>query len=237
MSNSDTRQRILRTLRKTEEPALSAADLAEELQVSVKTVNNNVTSLIDDDEIATTQIGNATAYYIEPEDLPAHSKPEHTCKRCGRDASGTNDQARIDTETYFVGQNREPSTLDFYVLCRFCYADLVRWLHNDDGAMGNYPFAHSWEIPESQLRDVRDNPNIESAPDRTDVYVDEYKQMAAEVLNSLVDDPDEPISKSKLRSRLNEELSPRKAKKAYAYLESTGHFYDRNTHDELLPAK
>lgn len=163
MQQESMKGRIVRTLRGTDEPALSAKNLAEELDVSVRTINNHLPELIDEERIETTQIGNATAYYIPHEDLPSHKKPEHCCKRCGRTTSH-NDFAKLEHETYFEGGNIESGTADFAILCRFCYLDYISWIHNDEGSMGDYPYVHSWHIPEKQLLEVREDSAIDTCP-------------------------------------------------------------------------
>ncbi|UHQ98940.1 helix-turn-helix domain-containing protein (plasmid) [Natrinema zhouii] len=165
MSERDTKERIVTTLRNTDEPALSAQKLADELGLSVRTINNHVDTLLKDDRIAATQIGNATAYFIPFGDLPSHKKPDHTCQRCGRDVDENYDFAKIDTDTYFSGDTSEPGLVDFYVLCRFCYSDLVSWLYNDLGSIGDYPFVHNWDLPTEQLEEVREDPDTQTVYD------------------------------------------------------------------------
>lgn len=164
MSHSDTKQRIVRHLRSSSEPVLSAKKLAEQIDVSVRTINNHVGTLVEDERISTTQIGNATAYYIPFSDLPPHKKPDHICNRCGREVNEHHDFAKVDWETYFAGDRKEPSTADFYILCRFCYSDFVSWVESDPGFIGMYPSVHGWDIPSSQLIEVREDPDVATAP-------------------------------------------------------------------------
>lgn len=178
MSTTDTKDRIVRSLRNSDEPALSARDLAEDLDVSVRTVNNHVGTLIDKGRIATTDIGNATAYYIPREELPGSHKPDHTCHRCGRDADTRYDFAKWDVSTYFEDKNAEGSVADFYVLCRFCHTDLIHWIYNDPGSIGHYPGVHSWSLPTDQLVEVREDPEIETTPS-TDIILDGNDLMEA----------------------------------------------------------
>lgn len=169
MKQESTKERIVRTLRSTSEPALSAKDLADSLDVSVRTVHNHVPDLVEDERIESTQIGNATAYYVPFEDLPSHKKPGHTCKRCGRTTS-MYDFSKIEMDIYFESGKLEPDTADFHIFCRFCYSDFISWSHNDPNAMGEYPRVHLWNIPEDQLFEVRDDPDILTWPgeDRMD---------------------------------------------------------------------
>lgn len=51
------------------------------------------------------------------------------------------------------------------IFCRFCHSEFVSWAHGDDGSMGEYPFVHSWDLPTSQLVEVRDDPEILTMPD------------------------------------------------------------------------
>lgn len=237
MAQADTTERIIRTLRSAEKPALSAADIAEKLDVSVKTVNNNLKELIDKGDVETTPIGNATAYYISDSDIPAHQKPDHSCARCGREASNTYDLAKIELDTYFSKKNLDPGTTDFYVLCRFCHADLVAWLYRDDGSIGGYPDVHSWDIPEKQLQEVRDNPEAETAPDEPSDYDDDYKTIAFQVFETLYDEPDQTVAEQELREALEEELPQQEAENGFKFLENGGYFARTSTYFELLPAK
>lgn len=163
MSQMDTKERIVRKLRNTAEPALSASLLADEVDVSVKTINNHVDDLIDEGTIETSEIGNATAYYVPFSDLPSHKKPSHTCGRCGRDTKGIYDHAKIEYETYFDRGNSEDTVPTFYVFCRFCYSDFISWIE-DPAMVGNYMSAHGWDVPFSQLKELREDPDTVSAP-------------------------------------------------------------------------
>lgn len=162
MFDTNTRERIIRKLRKTDKPALSAANLSEELDVSVRTINNHIDDLVDEGKLQTHQIGNATAYYLKETEIPSHDKPNHYCKRCGRDINTLHDFAKIETETYYTRQGREPGTPNFFILCRFCHEDLINWIHNDDASMGSYRGVDHWDIPESQKEGVKNDPEIET---------------------------------------------------------------------------
>lgn len=236
MAQPDTGDRIIHTVRNAEKPALSAADLAEELDVSIKTINNNLEPLVDQGKIETTQIGNATAYYISDSEIPPHQKPDHTCARCGRDASGSFDIGKIQLETYFTRNNIDQETPDFYILCRFCYSDLVAWLFRDEYHMGKYPDVHSWNIPGDQLNDVRNNPDVKSAPDEPETSFD-YQTIAYQVFQRMFDDPDEIVQEDNFREVLNEELPKSKAEKGFEFLKNGGYFHRNLLANELLPAK
>jgi len=165
MFETDTRERIIRKLRSSDEPALSAADLAEELDLSVRAINTHLDELTSSGKIQTHQIGNATAYYLDTVSEPRHNLPDHTCHRCGREADETSDFGKIELDEYFTTSRPEPSTSNFYILCRFCYEDLVAWLYNDDNRMGSsYPFVEKWDIPEEQKEEVIDDPEVDTEP-------------------------------------------------------------------------
>lgn len=161
MSETDTKDRILRTLRRTDEPALSAKKLAEELDVSVHTVNNHTDGLEEEGRIETTKIGNAAAYYLPHSELPSRAKPDHTCGRCGREISRIYDHAKIEYDAYFDGMASDEGTATFYIFCRFCYADFIGWVE-DPASQGEYPFVHTWDIPDDQLEEVRDDPDVQT---------------------------------------------------------------------------
>lgn len=180
MSTTDTKDRIVRTLRSADDPALSAKKLSDELDVSVRTINNHVDDLVADKRVATTQIGNATAYYVPFEDLPNHKKPDHICARCGREVNERHDFLKVDMDTYFVRGNFEEESSDFFIFCRFCHADFISWVM-DPAAIGEYPFVHSWDIPTDQLREVRDDPDIETTPSGRE-HLDEEPLMLLEFI-------------------------------------------------------
>lgn len=181
MSELDTKDGIVRTLRNTDEPALSASVLADELDVSVRTINNHVDDLEAKERVATTQIGNATAYYIPFEDLPAHGKPDHICARCGRETDERNDFAKVETDTYFVDGPRESELADFYIFCRFCYSDLVSWV-SDPAAIGEYHSVHSWEIPWDQLDEVRNDSDTPTKPPWEPTWLDDEGELIYDLI-------------------------------------------------------
>ena len=163
MPGPDTKSRIMRKLRNTDEPALSARMLADRLDVSVKTINKHVERLTEAGHIETSEIGNATAYYIPFTDLPTHKKPDHTCGRCGREINEQYDFARLEYETFFERWNPEDTTSTMYIFCRFCYADFIDWVEHPP-SIGEYMRAHAWNIPTDQLEEVRDDPETTTAP-------------------------------------------------------------------------
>lgn len=164
MIETDTRGQIIRTLRNSDEPALSAADLADEIGVSVKTINNHLDRLTTDGKVQTHQIGNATAYYLDTVSEPRNSLPDHTCHRCGREVYEGKDFSKVEIDKNINGRSPEPSVPNFYILCHFCHADIVAWLHNDDNSMGSYPFVERWDIPDEQKQEVIDDPEIATEP-------------------------------------------------------------------------
>ena len=160
---SELNDRIVRTLRKSDEPARSAKQIADELDVSVKTVNDNITDLVEDGRVDTVDIGNATAYYVSVREYPAHEKPDHYCTKCGREVNDSQDSARIEYKKYFTGQRSADEVVTQEVFCRFCYHDFVSWVHNDENLMHVYPHVEEWDIPEHQLEDVQRDPDIRTS--------------------------------------------------------------------------
>lgn len=196
MSAQDTPQRIVSHLRSTGEPAVSASTLAEKLDVSVRTINNHVDGLVEEEKIETTQIGNAAAYYIPYDDQPRHSRPEHTCKRCGRTAGPLDDIVRMDVNLYFENGGYEDGEADFYTLCRFCYSELVHWLY-DGEPRKDYKQVHSWRIPENQLKEVQSDPDLQTAPSRE--YLDDAQVQIVEYIEE--QEGDNGVSESELISK------------------------------------
>lgn len=221
MEQESKKEQIVRKIRNSDKPALSASDLAEQLDVSVRTVNNHIPNLVEDERIETTQIGNATAYYIPFEDLPSHKKPRHTCKRCGRTTS-LYDFAKVEHDIYFEYGNIGSGSANFSLLCRFCYSDYISWVNNDTATMGNYPHVHRWNIPEKQLREVRDNPDIDTHP-----AVDNLNRQNRE-LYELVKEfgGDEAVPVEKIRTEASEVgLSPNTVEPLLDNLVQQGHLF------------
>ena len=159
---SELRDRIVRSLRNSDVPARSAKQLSEDLDASVKAINGHLNDLADKNRVQTIEIGNATAYYVRTRDLPAHEKPDHYCSKCGREINDNQDSARIELEQYFSGHRNAGHAVEKEVLCRFCYHDLTHWLHNDEHLMHVYPHVEEWDIPEHQVNEVKDDPEIET---------------------------------------------------------------------------
>lgn len=157
------KDRIVRALRTTDEPARSAKQLSDKLDASVKSINDNISDLVEEDRIETVEIGNATAYYINIQDFPAHEKPDHFCAKCGREVNDTQDSARVELESYFSHQRPNDEVVTRQVLCRFCYHDIVSWLHNDESLMDVYPHVEEWDVPEHQIQEVDDDPDIRTS--------------------------------------------------------------------------
>lgn len=157
---AEIKSRIVRALRSTDEPARSAQQLADELDVSVKSINENITELVDEERVETVEIGNATAYYINLRNYPAHEKPDHHCSKCGREVNDSQDSARIEFTKHFTNQRSADEVVTRQVICRFCFHDFMSWLHNDEHLMHVYPHVEEWDIPEHQIQEVRDDPDI-----------------------------------------------------------------------------
>jgi Fe2+ or Zn2+ uptake regulation protein len=163
MSQTDTAEQIIRELRRTEKPAMSAAQLSENIDVSVHTINNHLDTLLDQQQIQDTQIGNATAYFIESESEKGHGTPNHYCVRCGRGVYGISDYAKIEERLYFHKGGGHYNETDFYIFCRFCYSDFVSWIY-DPAAMEEYPFLEHWDLPDHQREEAKSNPNLDTEP-------------------------------------------------------------------------
>lgn len=236
MSQTDTKHRIVNTLRSADAPALSAKSLAGELDVSVRTINNHVNALVADDRVATTQIGNATAYYIPFEDLPTHQKPDHTCRRCGREILEYYDFAKLSAHTYFVRGNSESETADFYVFCRFCYADFISWME-DSSRIGAYPRVHSWDLPAEQLQEVREDPETETAPGSTEYLEPAPTQLLEFIEDAAADAGDRGVPKHDvIKHGVEDGMLEMEAKQALQTLRQAGYLFEP-MHGFYKPAK
>lgn len=237
MSQRSMKEQVVTQLRSTNEPALSAQQLAEKLDVSVPTINNHTETLVGEGRIDTTQIGNATAYYIS-NDSTQRDGPEHTCKKCGR-LTARHDFAKLDTTTYFERRNEENSMADFVILCRFCYSDFISWAWNDPGSMGMYPHVHSWYIPDDQLEEVREDPEIETAPGRE--FLDEEPTAVMGLIEEHCADPDEGLTEDEIVELAREEvgLSRIRAQSVFQNLRQGGHLRKRTRTLDIVydPAK
>lgn len=100
-------------------------------------------------------------------EIPPHNKPNHYCKRCGRGINNLDDYAKREDKDYYE-RRRPPEQADFFIFCRFCHTDFIKWVHGDDAAMGEYPFVDKWNIPDEQKEDVKNNPDITTEPPDTD---------------------------------------------------------------------
>lgn len=190
----NTAEEIVRELRGANKPALSASDLAELVEVSPRTINNHVGDLVDQGRIKTTQIGNANAYYIETE---SSEKFDYTCLRCSRGISKERDFIKLDIDDYRSMGGRGANDDDFFLFCRFCYEDFISWIF-DPGAIGDYSRVHSWDIPEEQLVEVREDDSTQTAPDRDFFHFPDGAEEIFEVIEETYEETDEPITKAEL---------------------------------------
>jgi hypothetical protein len=174
MAPDDTKRQIRTAVERADEPALSAKQIAERSGLAVKTVNNHIGVLTESGDLASTQIGNATAYYATQVRGGTHTEHRHQCRRCGRAVTQTRDMARLDVRQFYE-QSSEASEHYFHLLCRFCNSDLTAWLFGD--VEGDYPLVHQWNIPADQLRDIQEDEAAQTAPTVTKWVSAEAKEM------------------------------------------------------------
>lgn len=164
MSTDTISDRIVETLQTAEKPALSARQIADRVDVSVRTVNTHLDTLVADGQVETMQIGNATAYYVGFKPRQGFREPSYQCVRCGRPVVEAYDFAKVETTAFFKrqwlygsrrGQLYIPT--NFYVFCRFCYTDLFSWMWLP-AAVGEYPFVDKWSLPRRQAEDAAEKP-------------------------------------------------------------------------------
>jgi DNA-binding transcriptional ArsR family regulator len=184
MSDKGIRRELKRALRNTSEPALSAKQLADKIDVSVKTVHNHISDLVDEGAVETTQIGNATAYYDSR--LKEHpSKVNHQCNMCGRSIKRPMDMAKLEIEQFF-NDSASVSSGTFLLLCRFCFKDVMDFVYEGNSEPGPYTNVHSWNITDSQLRDVQEDPDIGTTP--TVSVRDEHELEVYDVIDEITED-------------------------------------------------
>lgn len=215
MASSNTQHRIVKALQRTDEPAMSAKQLANALNVSVHTVNKHTATLVDNNRVATTQIGNATAFYIADKMDP--TAVDHVCDRCGRAIYEVQDFALLSRATHFDRNTTESGTLSRYILCRFCYSDFVSWFEMPD-TIGEYPFTEIWDVPEHQLDNVK-NPDTSNLGGR-------HKTVFDLILQEL--DEDDVIAKSTIVEKAKEhEMLQREAEEIINTLCHVGYLRPR----------
>ena len=78
----------------------------------------------------------------------SESPPDHRCHRCKREFNHTHDHVKLELDHYLGGDGF--AKRDYYLLCRFCYSDVVSWLYSDDNSMGDYHDVEDWNVPEHQ---------------------------------------------------------------------------------------
>jgi hypothetical protein len=174
MVPDDTKRQIRTTVERADEPALSAKQIAERTGLAVKTVNTHITALTESGELATTQIGNATAYYPNRVRGGSRGSHQHQCRRCGRAVIKQKDMARVDVR-HFYGESPGVSEHEFYLLCRFCESHLSAWLFGDTNR--GYPYVHKWDIPTDQLRDIQEDETVRTTPPQARSLPAEEKQI------------------------------------------------------------
>ncbi|MFC6964931.1 hypothetical protein [Halocatena marina] len=175
--------------------------------------------------LETTQIGNATAYYVPFEDLPSHNQPDHTCRRCGREVSEVYDFAKLDVETYFDKRGSRSDSTFFEIFCRFCYTDFLDWIH-DPSAIGDYPQAHAWDIPSDQLDEVRENEDIQTTSENTEWLPDE-RRVLYEFVKETDNEDDQAVPEHEIIAKGEDQgRTRRQAKKALRKLKAAGLIYE-----------
>jgi hypothetical protein len=194
MAPDDTKRQIRTAVERADEPALSAKQIAERSGLAVKTVNNHIGVLTESGDLASTQIGNATAYYATQVRGGTHTEHRHQCRRCGRAVTQTRDMVRLDVRQFYE-QSSEVSEHYFYLLCRFCNSDLTAWLFGD--VEGDYPRVHQWNIPADQLRDIQEDETVRTTPNGT-VQVSTEEKEIYDLIRRIEQDHDGGAPKSEV---------------------------------------
>lgn len=232
-STNETKDRIVRAIRNAEEPVLSAADIADRADYSKRTVNNHMGDLVEEGRVQTTYVGNATAYYIPQEDYPPHKLPDHHCKRCGREVNENQDLGRV-ASTVEYGDEK---TTYRYILCRFCQSDLTSWLNGDDGSMYDYPHVHKWDIPKTQLEDVRNDDDVQSMTSRNGI-LDELVWEVYDTVKEIGGDTlDDGVTPDQILWELEDDYINHQIGEAIKTAQNAGLLYYDAMADEYVAAK
>jgi len=225
----EAKHKILKTIRQRDEPALSASTIAERTDISVKTVNKHLSTLVEEDRVQSTQIGNAQAYYVQYEDLPDFDKADHLCVKCGREVYTTYDFARIDVTRYYREPQPDEGIPDFKILCRFCQTDLIKWIEGDR-LEAEYPFVHSWDLPNDQLEEVRNDSTVESSPGLPEFDAENWQKLILHLEENY--DKDEWLSASEAAESVDF-LNNREFRKALNHLFDVGYLDGNRTEFRL----
>jgi biotin operon repressor len=186
--SSSTKGRIVQTVRRSEEPALSSAQIAAELGFSKRAVNDHMDDLVESGRLKVTKIGNANAYYI----LSDSASADHTCVRCGRAIYRDHAYAKLELSEYKTQRHGPDTPPSLYIICRLCLNDVVNFLHSLDGSIGDYPWVHSWNIPNDQLEEVRADDDTRTSP-QEDILLTEAEEVVFKALQAYDDGTGTPI--------------------------------------------
>lgn len=185
---SSTKGRIVQAVRRSDEPALSSNQIAAEVDLSQRTVNNHMDDLVESGRLEVTKIGNANAYY-----LPTDSKSaDHTCVRCGRAIYRDHAYAKLELSEYKTHRHDPDTPPSLYIICRLCLNDVVNFLHSSDGSIGDYPWVHSWNIPSDQLDEVRLDDDTRTSP-LEDILLTEAEEVVFDGLRAYDDGSGTPV--------------------------------------------
>lgn len=232
-STNETKDRIVHTIRNADTPVLSASDIAERADFSKRTVNNHIGDLVEDGRVQSTKVGNATAYYVAQEDYPRHQLPDHRCKRCNRKIYDIYDLTRVAT-TLEYGDDK---TTFRYILCHFCEADLTAWINGDDGSMYEYPRVHTWDIPDEQLEEVRNDEEIETMTDRPGMFDEIVWEVYDAVLQLGGDSLDDGVTQDQIHAQLGDEYSDYQIRDAIETAERAALLRKDSLREEYVAAK
>jgi len=159
---TELKDQIAQAIQDADRPVLTVDQLAEEVDETPETVEENVSKLRDEGRVDSVQVDGTTAYYIRIRDYPKHKKPDHYCGKCGREVYENGDSGRVEFQRSFSSRQEAGGHETEEILCRFCFHDFVCWLHNDEHLMHVYPHVEDWDIPEHQLEAVRQNSEFET---------------------------------------------------------------------------
>jgi len=165
-TSSSTKRRIIDAVRTSEEPVLTAAEIAGETGLQKRTINNHVDELVAAGRLKRKSAGQAFVYYLADRETRDR---QHTCTRCGWAIYRDTAHATIELTEYHDRPHDPTSPPTQFVLCRVCENDVVNAIMGNDQNIGDYPYVHAWNIPQDQLHELREDDSIQTFPEAASV--------------------------------------------------------------------
>jgi hypothetical protein len=163
---TSTKRRIIDAVRTSEEPVLTAAEIAGETGLQKRTINNHVDELVAAGRLKRKSAGQAFVYYLADRETRDR---QHTCTRCGWSIDRDTAYATIEVTPYHDRPHEPSDPPSQFLVCRVCENDVIDAIMGEDQNIGDYPYVHAWNIPEDQLHELREDDSIQTFPEAASV--------------------------------------------------------------------